>query len=489
MEHTNEKYGEDSSFMLFDPIVVIRDVLKQWLLILLIALSVGVGAFILTDMRYEPKYQAKVTFVVTNRGSTATVYNNLSSTSSLASVFSELINSSVMRKNILKAMDADHFDGTISAAAVPETNLLNMTVTASDPRTAFLVAQAIIDHHEEVTYRVVDTVSLEVLRGAEVPYAPMNRANSMEIMKKMCVLAALAACALFAAASVMRDTVRSGREARKKLDCHFLGEIPHEEKYKTLLARIRRRKTGILITNPVTSFHFVENVRKLTHRVEQHMGKGKVIMITSVKENEGKSTVAVNMALTMIRKNKKVLLIDCDLHKPACATLLETPVTGAATRDVLLDLSKLTDALMCYKNTTMYMILERRGHPGSGDLLASEQMHNLLNWARKEFDFIVLDMPPMSVVSDAESMTAVADASLLVVRQNNSGAGAINRAASELESGKAKLLGCVLNDVYATVLSSGQGYRYGSYGGYGGYGGYGYYGSYNKKSRRKEERH
>lgn len=482
MENTNDMYREESGFLLFDPIVVVWDVLKQWLTILVIALTVGVGAFILTDMNYVPQYQTKVTFVVTARGSSSSVYNNLTSTSTLASVFSELINSSVMRKNILTEMGRTSFDGTISASAVPETNLLNMTVTASDPRTAFLVAQAIIDYHEEVTYQVVDGVSLEVLRGAEVPTAPMNWADSTGTMKKMFVLAGLAACALFAALSFTRDMVRSSQEARKKLDCECLGEIPHEEKYKTLIARLRRRKSGILITSPVTGFRFVENVRKLTRRVEQYLGDGKVLMVASVKENEGKSTVIVNLALTLAKKHKKVLLIDCDLRKPACATLLETRVPSSGTRDVLLELESLPKALVRYKQTSLHMILEKRTYSNSADLLSSENMRRLLEWARKEFDVVLLDLPPMGYVTDAETVSDMADASLLVVRQNISRASAINRAIAELEGGKARFMGCVMNDIYSTVLTSGQGY--GRYGSYGGYRGYGSYGGYGEKSSR-----
>lgn len=482
MENTNEMHGSENEFLLFDPIVLVRDVLKQWAVIVLIALAVGVGAFILTDIRYEPQYQSKVTFVVTSRDDTANVYNNLSSTTQMASVFSELINSSVMRKNILEAMGTGSFDGTISAVTVPETNLLNMTVTAGDPRTAFLVAQAIIDHQEEVTRQVVDNVSLEVLKGAEVATAPMNRADAKGAMKKMCLLAGVAACALFALLSFTRDTVRSGREARKKLDCNYLGEIPHENKYKTLLSRIRRRKSGVLVSNPVTSFQFVENMRKLARRVEQHMGKGKVLMVTSLKENEGKSTVTANLALTMARKKKKVLLIDCDLRKPACSLLLESKVPIVGTQAVLTDYTKASEALVRYKQTQLYMILEKRGFSNSGDLLSSQHMRRLLDWAREEFDYVILDLPPMSVVPDAEIVANIADAALLVVRQNISLASGINRAIADLEGGNAKLLGCVLNDVRSTFLTSGQGYRYGRYGTYGGYS---HYQSYDEKSSRK----
>lgn len=478
MEQTNEMRNASDSMLPFDPIVVVQDVLKRWLVILLAAIAVGVGTYILTDMEYAPRYQAKATFVVTSRSSAATVYSNLTSTTEMASVFSELINSSVMRKTIQEAMGG-YFSATISASVVPQTNLLNMTVTASDPRTAFLVAQAIIDHHEEITYQVVDGVSLEILQGVEVPTVPVNRADAVSRMQKMMVLAALAAIVLFAGISLMRDTIRSGREARKKLDCDYLGDVPHERKFKTLFSLLRRRKTGILVNNPVTSFHYVETLRKLTRRVEQHMGSGKVLMFTSVLENEGKSTIAVNLALTMAQKGKKVLLIDCDLRKPACHLLLEQKVVGGGFRALLQETATCEEVLLTHKRNSLYMLLNDHGDGGSGDLLNSDVMRELLDWARREFDLVVLDLPPMSVAADAETVSDLADASLLVVRQNTVGTPSINKAVEVLEGGKAKLLGCVLNNVYSTFLSSGQGYQYG------GYGNYHYYGSYGEKSSRK----
>lgn len=477
MEHTNEKHTAESGFLPFDPIVLIQDVVKRWLLILLAALVVGTGVYIKTDMDYTPVYQTTTTYVVTTRSSTSTVYSNLSSTTSLASVFTELLNSSILRKAILQEIGAVSFDGTINAQVVSETNLLTVTVTASDPRTAFLVAQAIVDHHEEVTYQVVDGIALEVLQNPKVPTAPMNYANAAGQMKKMMLMAAAAVCALLAVLSYYRDTVRSGKEARTKLDCDFLGEIPHEEKYKTLVSRIRHRKTSILITNPITSFRFVETIRKLRRRVEQHMHGDKVLMVTSLLENEGKSTVAVNLALAMAQKRSKVLLIDCDLRKPACHALLEQKNVTYGLRDVLAGKAVLADAMIRDKKSNLYLLLEKRGVKNSGDLVSSEKMQALLSWARKEFDFVVLDLPPMAEVSDAESVMEFADASLLVVRQNVAMAPAVNKAIAALDGGKAKLLGCVLNNVYSTSLSSGRGYGYGGYGKYGHYGHYGHYGS------------
>lgn len=470
MERDSKMQGENLGFLPFDPIVLVQDVAKRWLLVLLVALMVGVGTYIVSDLSYQPQYKTTMTFVVTDRDSNSTVYNNLSSTNTLATVFSELLNSSILRKSILQEIGSTSFDGTIHAAVVPETNLLTVTVTASDPRTAFLVAQAIIEHHETVTYQVVDGIALEVLQNPTIPTAPQNSTGGTGRMKKAMLLAAVAMVALLGGMSYLRDTIRSGKEAKSKLDCAYLGEIPHEEKYKTLLSKLRHRKSGVLITNPTTSFRYVETIRKLRRRIEQRMQDGKVLMVTSLVENEGKSTVAANLALSMARKHKRVLLIDCDLRKPACQTLLEVKSVPYGLRDVLTGKARLNEAMIQDKKSGLFLLLEKRGSSNSGDLLAGEKMQALLTWAGKEFDCVILDMPPMALVSDAESMMEYVDASLLVVRQNVAVAAAVNQAASVLEGGKAKFLGCVLNNVCSFAQTVNTGHGHDSYGYYGRYG-------------------
>lgn len=478
MEKTNEMYMAGSGFLPFDPIVLLQDVLKRWLVVVLAALVVGVGAYISTDMEYQPVYRTNTIFVVTSRGSSTTVYSNLNSTSSVAGLFTELLNSSIMRKTITREMGVSQLDAQISTSVIPNTNLITMTVAASDPRTAFLTAQTIVENHESLTYQVVDGVVMEVLQHPTVPTAPQNSANAAYEMVKMSVLAAVAAVAVLTALSFFRDTVRSETEVRSKLDCDYLGEIPHENKYKTVFSRLSRRKTSILINNPVTSFRFVENIRKLRRRVEQHMSEGKVLMVTSLLENEGKSTVAVNLALAMAQKHDRVLLIDCDLRKPACHAVLDQKKFASGIKEVLQGKANLADSILRYKKTNMYMLLGRKNDRNTGDFIASERMDALLEWARENFDFIILDLPPMSAASDAEGMSSLADACLLVVRQNVSMAPALNKAISALEGQRSELLGCVLNNVYTTRFTSGTGYGYGY--GYGGYK-YGSYGSYGKK--------
>ena len=471
MEKTTQMHSEQTGFQSLDLFSILTDVAKRWLVIVAVTLLVGVASYIVTDLSYAPVYKTNTTFVVTSRSSSTSVYTNLSTTNSLATVFSELINSSVLRKTILAEIGETSFDGQIDASVISGTNLMTLSVTASNPRTAFLVTRAIIDHHEEITYQVVDGVTLEVLQSPAVPASPSNYSNAMGTMKKMMLLAAVCTCAVLAAISYCTNTVRNSTDARQKLDCTYLGEIPHEHKYKTLLSRLRRRKTGILINIPTTGFQFIENIRKLRSRVEHRMGEGNVLIITSLLENEGKSTVAVNLALSLAQKHSKVLLIDCDLRKPACHILLEQKNIKHGLRDVLTGKSDVAGAITRYRDSNLYMLLENTNSGNAATLISSENTQALISWARNEFDYIILDLPPMAVAADAERIMEYADASLLVIRQNTATVPSLNKAVSTLNSGKAKLVGCVLNNVYSVATL--RGHHYGNRYGYG-YGHYGY---------------
>jgi len=378
-----------------------------------------------------------------------------------------LLNSSLMRKTIEQEYGISFAGGSIWSSVIPETNLISVTVRAADPRTAFLMAKALITHHEEITYQVVSGVVMEVLQHPKVPVAPANPINVMAVVQKATLAAAALMFALLLFLACIRNSVFTAAEARKKLNCYFMGEIPHEIKYKTLLSRIRHRKTSILVIKPLTSFAYLEAIRKLRHRVERYMHGGKVLMVTSMLENEGKSTISVNLALSLSQKKHRVLLVDCDLRKPACFAVIEQRTMTYGVRDVLLGRVKPEEAVVKHNRSDLDLLLEKRGNMDSGNLVASDQMKNLLEWAREEYDYVILDLPPMAQVSDAELVKEYADASLLVVRQNLALVPDLNKIVATLKEGNAQLLGCVLNDVFSAANHYGYGCgRYGSYGKY-----------------------
>lgn len=192
MEQKQEVQAYQRTLMPFDPMVLLRDAAKKWVFVLVAALIFGMASYVYTDTGYVPWYRTETTLVLTTRDSASTVYNNLDSMTTRATIFTEILNSSVMRNNILDELGMDTFNGSIRASAIDETNLLTVQVTARDPRTAFQVIHVLLDKHELVTYEVMGDIVLEVLEPPVVPVRPYNAVNALGALCKTTVVVAAA---------------------------------------------------------------------------------------------------------------------------------------------------------------------------------------------------------------------------------------------------------------------------------------------------------
>lgn len=464
---------------------VMQDVLRQWYLIVVVALIAGMGVFVLKDMRYVPQYATSTTYVVSTGGTSSSTFQNLSATRDLAGVFTEVLNSSLLQNKVMEQVGITRFDGTITASAVPETNLLTVQVTGSNPRTVFLVSKAIQEHHGIVSEQLVGGMILEVLKSPSVPVAPMNPLSLGHAVKRGVALAVVGMIALLGVISFMSDKIRSRVEADYKLRCRVLGELYHEKKYKTLREKLARRKNSVLISNHTTSFVYTESINKLANRVGKRMHHGeKVLMVTSFLENEGKTTVAANLALSLAERGSRVLLMDLDLRKPSCALVLNQSTTALGVADILTGKANLENTITQVGQTNLYLLPSRKGVQMAGDLVSNVAMKSILQATAEQFDYIIMDTPPMSLAPDAEYLAGLADTSLLVVRQNRALAADINDCVGILERSGSHMLGCVLNNVYGSGNFA-PAYHYGAYGSYKRYGknGYGNYGYGSQKSR------
>lgn len=234
-----------------------------------------------------------------------------------------------------------------------------------------------------------------------------------------------------------------------------------------------KAKTSILITNPTTGFAFVETFKRLRTRVDYLLRRtqGKTVMVTSLLEDEGKSTVAVNLALAMARRHKNVLLIDLDLKKPALYKLLDCQQTSFVPLETYLRSDAPVKKLLREdKARGIYTIFSRKGTGSAAELLGSDRLRGLLAQMRERMDIIIVDTPPMSAGGDAECIADLMDAAILVVRQDQAPVRTLNDCIDVLRRSNAEVLGCVFNNAYAASIGDRQSYGYG----YGHDYGYGY---------------
>ncbi len=442
MEETREFHLDEISVR-----SICADVLKN---IWLIALSIAAAWFAVTGAEkwlYVPEYTATATLVVNATGNT-NAYSSLVLTNQMASVFSEVFQSNVLRDRIAEDLGVDSVEGEISTSVINETNLIILKVTSVNPRQTYLMIQSALDNYDTVSDYLFSNAVLRILQEPTVPVSPSNVLN----LGRMRKLAMLGAGALTAAAvmffSVMRFTVKTRESAKRNLDGKILGMIPYTKKRRTWKEAVRRKNRSLLIRYTTVSMVFSEAVRKAVTRISHHMKRRgqKVIMVTSVLENEGKSTIAANLALALAEKDKRVVLIDGDFKKPAQYKIFSRPQTnGRWMTDYLTGKVPMNEIFAYDEHTNLLCVYQNSSVRNSGGVLGSDRMKTLVETCRREMDYVILDSPPMALSSDAELMMRMVDAVILVVHQDRTDIRAINDAADTIRQNKVDFAGFVLN--------------------------------------------
>ena len=468
-----------------EPYILIHDILVNWWVLLLGALAAAMLAYIAVSVRYVPSYTTSATFAVSSRSSSSS-YASLSSANTMATTLQKIIESNAMQSILCDKLGVEEIDADISTRVIENTNLLELTVASDSPREAFDIMNGIIENYSSIAYYSVGDAVMDVLQEPQIPFSPSNPLNTRNTAEKAFLIAFLGLAALTALISIMRDTIKGEQEIEEKLDARNLGSISFERKYKVVKDIFQKKKNNaaLLITNPLSGFSFVENYKKLAARIEYKMEEhgSKMLVVTSVSENEGKSTVAANLAISFAQKGKRVILIDGDLKRPSQFLIFGLEMEDKSELgEFLKENTDFKDVLKKIKNPNMLFIGGRNCYSSSTEILQGPQLGRLMNACRKYADYVIIDTPPAGILGDAEVFARYADEVLLVVRQNYIFSADINDTLDGFRGEDGNVLGVVLNGVKTFGNSTSLG-RYG-YGRYGKYGKYGKYGNYTRKQR------
>lgn len=223
------------------------------------------------------------------------------------------------------------------------------------------------------------------------------------------------------------------------------------------------QKNGVMLVAFAEPKHVVsEQFRTVRTNIEfagAALDRCQVVMFTSSAMSQGKSTVSANVAVTWAQAGKKVLLIDADLRRPTIhATFRTLNIDGVTTI-----LTGKDEAGAVVEETfvdNLSVITSGPIPPNPSELLNSKRMANLLNWARENYDIIVLDAPPVLAVSDVQVLVPKTDGVVVVANMGKTLKGDLRRTVEVLKLANAKILGSV-ERVKAKHGDRGYGYGYG----------------------------
>jgi protein-tyrosine kinase len=222
---------------------------------------------------------------------------------------------------------------------------------------------------------------------------------------------------------------------------------------------------GKVIVGPNADPGLVEQYRRLgaaLHHHQLHTG-ARTLMVTSAAASEGKTLTATNLALTMSHSyQRRVLLIDADLRRPSVHEILRLP-NSVGLSDSLRHPEK---SLARYHTITSTLSVFSAGRPDSDPMagLVSETMNRILTEATQQFDWVIVDTPPVALLPDANLLAAMIDTALLVIGANSTPYPLIRRAIEAI--GEQRILGVVLNRMTAADIVAAYnyyGYGYGAY--------------------------
>lgn len=450
--------------------IVIKDLLRNIIFILMAAAAGALVMGSVMDLRYKPEYTSSATLAVMARGGSGNSYSNLSTASSMADVLSAVFQSSIMKTEIVKVAGEEAEKARISASLISETNLIVLEVTSDNPEMTYSVIQTVLENYHSVSDYVFSNAVIEVIANPSIPMWPSNIVNTKKYKMEGAAAGGLAAAMLFILCTLFRRTVKCVNESNRKVEGKCIGIVGHGIKNRTLRTRLRNVNKGLLITNPMTGFGFVEEFHQLAVQVNYQMSKNgqKVLLVNSVAENEGKTTVAANLALALAKRNKKVVLMDLDLRKPAQYKLFDLyEFEEDGLLDYLNGKPKDKNLFRQDEKNHLLQVLNKEAVENSVGLIENGRLEKLLKDSRELVDFVILDASPFSVGTDAQRINELCDASLLVVRQDMVQIPDINDAIEMLQEGKSEFLGYILNDFdHRPGGGYGYGYCYGRYGHY-----------------------
>jgi polysaccharide biosynthesis transport protein len=428
------------------PRAVWRSLRRRWPVLLLTAL-LGLGVGVLAGRDQAPVYQATTTvFFSLDRGQTVNEFAaGVTYTQDLVPSYAAIATQPLVLDPVITALklplSASELARKIDVNTPSATTLIDITVTDADPARAAAIANQVASQLSGVVGTLSprgpeNTPSLRVTATSPATESTRPVAVNPNLLTASGLLAGLllGLVALVIIEAVTRP-VRHRQDLARLTSAPVLGAIAAD--------RQAQRHPLPLLTDD--DGQRAEDFRYLRANLGLLGADApRCVLVTSPMPQEGRTSVAINLAIAMSRTSRRTLLIDADLRSPSVGRHLE--IAGPGLSAVLGGTARLDVAIWRRRNSSLSVLPAGEELPTSpGELLASDQMRRLLDTVQSEFDLVIIDTPPMLSVADAASVAALTGQAVMVVRTGKTRGRRVTEALNRLDTAGAKVFGVVVN--------------------------------------------
>ncbi|MBO4523443.1 MAG: polysaccharide biosynthesis tyrosine autokinase [Ruminococcus sp.] len=463
---------------------------KIWLILFFMIIG-GVAAFCYSKFMLPLQYESHITMYVqsytnvndnTNNNNNV---NNITNSKQLVNTYMEVLKDDAVMdalgERLMDMFDQDTISSnftisnrkivpssirkTINVTSVADTSALKLSVVTKNPNVSAAVCNALTVIAPKFVQDAVGVGSINTIDKARVYNNPVG-----PNVKKNAILGAAAAFFLIVFLIFMFDffdnTIKESDMLGNKYKKAILGEVNRFDDPKKRKGGKKDVDSRMLISEPQTPFYVSESYKSIRTNVMFAMGTSdnKIVVVSSPNPSDGKSTTAANIAIAFAQTDSRVLLIDADMRKPVQhKTFKVKNIDGLSTLII-----KKSETEKCIKENVvdgLDLLPSGPTPPNPSELLASENFAELLNQFSIVYDYIIIDTPPINVVSDALVMKNLVNGIFLVVKHGKTTFDEVDNSMKQLDLAKANMLGFVMNEIeqnrHSSYYKSKYDYSYG----------------------------
>nr|WP_198417623.1 polysaccharide biosynthesis tyrosine autokinase [Cryobacterium fucosi] len=438
---------------------------KSWILILactLFGIAGAAGASIATTPKYVANTQLYVAVQAAAGAATGDLVQGTSFARSAVTSYVDVVNSAIVLDEVIKQLKLDltaaQLASTITSTSPLDTVLIDVSVTNSDPELAAKIANSVgqnfskivVERLEKPNGEAASPVKIETIQAAIVPTKPASPNVPLNIALGLLVGLALG-IGLAVLRSVLDTRIHSLHDIEIVTDSPMLGGITNDPG-----ASLRPLVVHTDPKNPRA-----ESFRSLRTNLQfiNIEGGPRSFVVTSSVPGEGKSTTTANLAIALAETGARVALIDGDLRLPRVAEYMGIE-GGVGLTDVLIGRADLADVLQKWGKNKLFVLPSGRVPPNPSELLGSAAMARLLGTLTAEFDVVLIDAPPLLLVTDAAVLSKLCGGAIMVVASGRTKRNELASAVKALERAGSRLVGMVITMLPTKGPDS---YGYGQY--------------------------
>jgi len=429
--------------------IVVALLRKCWVIMLCVILCAG-GTYWVSDNVLTPYYESTVTFYVNNASFAAD--NRLSSSDlyvseNLMSTYMVILNAGQTLDAVAETADVEisreQLEKQISMRAVPDTVLLQVTVTGTDAAETGRLAQGIAQVLPDRINAIMEGVFISV---ADAPLMPQTPATPNVMKNTICAIlfGFVFGASIIVLRMMFNTAIKTEEDIPVQWNVHVLASVPAVK----FMSRKKKKGNWIKGKLPGMTAQQAESYKFLRAKLSMLVAEddSHVIGITSALAGEGKSTTAVNLAGALAEEGHSVLLMDCDLRRPTVHEKLHLRGRPGVS-EMLANHHQVQELLKMVRSEhyTFHVLTSGMLPPNPVELLNSRKMQEELAWLRQRYNYIIMDLPPVGEVSDALAAASSLDGYILVTRANHCSRNRLKAAIDAVNGVNRRLLGVVLN--------------------------------------------